>query len=81
VSTIPEPASAASKIARMAHMRLLVEQLQKLEERLRAGGGPAKVERQHRAGKMTAREAQSFGCLERSRTAPREPDARGYHSG
>ena len=40
----------------MAHMRHLVEQLKKLEERLRAGGGPAKIERQHRAGKMAARE-------------------------
>src|ERR1022692_3541782 len=40
----------------MAHMRHLVEQLKKLEERLRAGGGPAKTERQHRAGKMAARE-------------------------
>ena len=38
------------------HMRVLVEQLQKLEERLREGGGAARIERQHRAGKMTARE-------------------------
>src|SRR5579871_1762486 len=37
-------------------MRLLIEQLQKLEDRLREGGGPARIERQHRAGKMTARE-------------------------
>jgi 3-methylcrotonyl-CoA carboxylase beta subunit len=37
-------------------MRLLVEQLQKLEARLREGGGAARIERQHRAGKMTARE-------------------------
>src|SRR5437762_13998872 len=37
-------------------MRLLVEQLQKLETRLREGGGPARAERQHRARKMTARE-------------------------
>jgi len=37
-------------------MRLLVEQLKKLEDRLRQGGGPARIERQHRAGKMTARE-------------------------
>jgi len=37
-------------------MRLLVEQVQRLEDRLRMGGGPAKIERQHRAGKMTARE-------------------------
>ena len=37
-------------------MRLLVEQLQRLEARLREGGGAARIERQHRAGKMTARE-------------------------
>ena len=37
-------------------MRLLVEQVQKLEARLREGGGPSRIERQHRAGKMTARE-------------------------
>ncbi|HLH18194.1 MAG TPA: acyl-CoA carboxylase subunit beta [Bryobacteraceae bacterium] len=42
--------------ARQAHMRLLVEQLQKLEARLREGGGAQRIERQHRAGKMTARE-------------------------
>ncbi len=40
----------------MAHMRLLVEQLKRLEDRLRSGGGPAKIARQHRAGKLTARE-------------------------
>jgi|SRR5580658_9971532 hypothetical protein len=56
VSTISEPASAANKIARMAHMRHLVDQLHQLEDRLRLGGGPAKIERQHRAGKMAARE-------------------------
>jgi acetyl-CoA carboxylase carboxyltransferase component len=38
------------------HMRRLVEKLQTLEERLRAGGGPAKIEKQHRDGKLTARE-------------------------
>src|SRR5437763_2467382 len=37
-------------------MRLLVDQLQKLEARLREGGGSSRIERQHRAGKMTARE-------------------------
>jgi len=45
-----------TSLARAAHMRLLIEQLHKLEERLRAGGGPAKIERQHKAGKLTARE-------------------------
>ena len=43
-------------IARQAQMRHLVEQLEKLAARLRSGGGPARVEKQHRAGKMTARE-------------------------
>jgi acetyl-CoA carboxylase carboxyltransferase component len=37
-------------------MRRLVEELQQLEDRLRTGGGPAKVEKQHRDGKLTARE-------------------------
>ncbi len=37
-------------------MRLLVEQLARLETRLREGGGAARIEKQHRAGKMTARE-------------------------
>jgi 3-methylcrotonyl-CoA carboxylase beta subunit len=43
-------------IARQAHLRLLIGQLQKLEARLREGGGASRIERQHRAGKMTARE-------------------------
>ena len=37
-------------------MRHLVEQLRGLEDRLREGGGAARIEKQHRAGKMTARE-------------------------
>jgi len=37
-------------------MRLLVEQLQKLEARLKEGGGASRIDRQHKAGKMTARE-------------------------
>ena len=49
----PSPAQAA---ARTAHMRNLVEQLQAIEGRLREGGGPGRIERQHRAGKLTARE-------------------------
>jgi len=42
--------------ARQAHLERLIEQLRKLETRLRQGGGPERAERQHRAGKMTARE-------------------------
>jgi len=37
-------------------MRQLVENLQELEEKLRLGGGPKKIEKQHRDGKLTARE-------------------------
>ncbi len=37
-------------------MRQLVEDLQALEERLRTGGGPKKIDKQHRDGKLTARE-------------------------
>jgi 3-methylcrotonyl-CoA carboxylase beta subunit len=48
--------TAPTPLARAAHMRHLVEQLRKLEDRLRAGGGPSKIERQHKAGKLTARE-------------------------
>src|SRR3979409_2268663 len=43
-------------VARHAHLRLIVEQLARLEARLREGGGPARIERQHKAGKLTARE-------------------------
>src|SRR5216684_3385423 len=49
-------ALAHSPLARAAHMRLLVDQLHKLETHLRAGGGPSKIEKQHKAGKLTARE-------------------------
>src|ERR1700704_5919063 len=37
-------------------MKQQVEQLQELEDRLRLGGGSAKIEKQHRDGKLTARE-------------------------
>src|ERR1700683_1420093 len=37
-------------------MRQLVESLHELEDRLRLGGGPGKIEKQHRSGKLTARE-------------------------
>lgn len=37
-------------------MRQLVEELQQLEDKLREGGGKTKIEKQHRDGKLTARE-------------------------
>ena len=39
-----------------SQMRSLVDSLQELEDRLRLGGGAAKIEKQHRDGKLTARE-------------------------
>jgi 3-methylcrotonyl-CoA carboxylase beta subunit len=42
--------------AATGHMKQLVESLQELEDRLRLGGGPKKIDKQHRDGKLTARE-------------------------
>jgi 3-methylcrotonyl-CoA carboxylase beta subunit len=47
---------AAQTIARGAHMRHLVETLHHLEGKLREGGGAQRIEKQHLAGKLTARE-------------------------
>ncbi len=38
------------------HAGALLEKLRAQEERLRSGGGPRKIEKQHQAGKLTARE-------------------------
>jgi 3-methylcrotonyl-CoA carboxylase beta subunit len=46
----------AEELSPAQRMRQLVERLHALEERLRQGGGPARVEKQHKAGKLTARE-------------------------
>src|SRR5580698_4938269 len=46
----------AQDIARKAHMRHLVETLHHLEDKLREGGGAQRIDKQHRAGKLTARE-------------------------
>jgi 3-methylcrotonyl-CoA carboxylase beta subunit len=47
------PASAVEKVSRL---RALTAELRELEAKLREGGGADKVERQHRQGKLTARE-------------------------
>jgi acetyl-CoA carboxylase carboxyltransferase component len=39
-----------------SRLRELTGELQQLEERLRLGGGPDKIDRQHQQGKLTARE-------------------------
>jgi 3-methylcrotonyl-CoA carboxylase beta subunit len=46
----------AQDIARKGHMRHLVETLQHLEDKLREGGGAQRIDKQHKAGKLTARE-------------------------
>jgi acetyl-CoA carboxylase carboxyltransferase component len=50
------PPDARERAARQAHMRSLVEQLHNLEERLRQGGGAERIAKQHKSGKLTARE-------------------------
>jgi acetyl-CoA carboxylase carboxyltransferase component len=42
--------------ARISRLRELTREYQELETRLRLGGGPDKIERQHQQGKLTARE-------------------------
>src|SRR2546427_2368804 len=37
-------------------LRELTAELKRVESRLRLGGGPSKIERQHKQGKLTARE-------------------------
>jgi len=43
-------------------LRTLADELRTLEERLRQGGGPDKIARQHKQGKLTARERISRLC-------------------
>jgi acetyl-CoA carboxylase carboxyltransferase component len=51
------PASAAPRAGgKRTRLRALVEELRALEEKLRLGGGPDKIEKQHQQGKLTARE-------------------------
>ncbi len=44
------------KVEAPKRLRQLTDELQHLEARLRLGGGPDKIERQHQQGKLTARE-------------------------
>src|SRR5215218_11521952 len=44
------------KVETQKRLRQLTDELQHLEARLRLGGGPDKIERQHQQGKLTARE-------------------------
>jgi 3-methylcrotonyl-CoA carboxylase beta subunit len=48
--------SARAEPATGTRLRALTEEIRALEERLRQGGGADRIERQHRQGKLTARE-------------------------
>src|ERR1700704_123377 len=53
-TSMAEDGSAPKKSP--SRLRELTAELQQLEARLRLGGGPDKIERQHAQGKLTARE-------------------------
>ena len=48
--------SSRVQAAAGSRIRALTDEVRQLEERLRQGGGAAKIERQHGQGKLTARE-------------------------
>lgn len=52
----PEHRTEARPASDVTRLRKLVSDLQRLEAELRGGGGPDKIERQHKQGKLTARE-------------------------
>jgi acetyl-CoA carboxylase carboxyltransferase component len=52
---IPEPRDSKSQ-PKLSRLRELTEELRRVEAKLRLGGGPAKIEKQHKQGKLTARE-------------------------
>jgi len=49
-----------------SRLKTLSDEYRALAERLRQGGGPDKIERQHKAGKLTARERITLLCDPRS---------------
>ena len=52
----PAPTDRPSFQKRAEHYRSLLEELHAVAERIRLGGGPKRIEREHQRGKMTARE-------------------------
>jgi acetyl-CoA carboxylase carboxyltransferase component len=49
------PVSRSGRVAGESYLTALVVELRRLEFRLRLGGGQAKIDKQHHAGKLTAR--------------------------
>jgi acetyl-CoA carboxylase carboxyltransferase component len=45
-----------SEITNREHFQKLADELKELEERIRQGGGPDRIKREHKKGKLTARE-------------------------
>src|SRR5262245_45704433 len=53
-TSAPQPQSGM--VERRSRLRELTDELHALEARLRLGGGAERIERQHKQGKLTARE-------------------------
>src|SRR5438874_706861 len=56
VSTKPTSSSESEDTVKHGRLRELSDELRQLEEKLRLGGGPKKIQKQHKQGKLTARE-------------------------
>jgi len=56
VSTKPTSSSESEDTVRHGRLRELTDELRQLEEKLRLGGGPEKIQKQHKQGKLIARE-------------------------
>jgi acetyl-CoA carboxylase carboxyltransferase component len=56
VTAKPDRPDTLSKPKAEGRLRELTRELHQLEEKLRLGGGPDKIEKQHQQGKLTARE-------------------------
>ena len=54
--SVKESSKSSAATQSNTRLRELTDELQQLEAKLRLGGGPEKIERQHKQGKLTARE-------------------------
>ena len=57
---MPSRMDTQTTTANREHFQKLVSELTSLEEKLRQGGGPARIQREHSKGKLTARERISL---------------------
>src|SRR5438067_8554519 len=56
VTTKPTSSSESPATRPSGRLRELTKELRQLEKKLRLGGGPDKIDKQHKQGKLTARE-------------------------